>query len=238
MVGGNLDNAIIRQEKLTETADLINKMTGRKVITRAMSIRDPDVAKDFIQQVYDELGSMDVLVNNAGGQFPQDALDIRPKGWLAVIDTNLNGTWWMMQAAARAWRDRKQPGSIVNVVAPVERGCPQTAHTMAARAGVIAASRSVALEWAPYNIRVNNLAVAGATTEGMRQYPEDGRRTMEATNPMKRRTDAFCFAEALIYMSSPAAEYMTGTVITIDGGKLMWGTSWPAGRPEYFAGGE
>lgn len=227
-----------REEKLLAAQDLIQTATGRKVMTRVLSIRDPDAAAAFVADVHDELGGMDVLINNAGGQFPMDSLDISPKGWLAVIDTNLNGTFWMMQAAARAWRDRGQPGSIANVVAPVERGCPQVAHTIAARAGVIYGSKSMALEWAPLNIRVNCLAVAGATTEGMRQYPAEGLRSMAATNPMKRRTDAFSFAEALVYMSSPAAEYMTGTLLTIDGGKSMWGTSWPAGKPDYFSDGE
>lgn len=227
-----------REEKLLAAQELIQTATGQKVMTRVLSIRDPDAAAAFVSDVHDELGGMDVLINNAGGQFPMDSLDISPKGWLAVIDTNLNGTFWMMQAAARAWRDRGQPGSIANVVAPVERGCPQVAHTIAARAGVIFGSKSMALEWAPLNIRVNCLAVAGATTEGMRQYPAEGLRSMAATNPMKRRTDAFSFAEALVYMSSPAAEYMTGTLLTIDGGKSMWGTSWPAGRPDYFSDGE
>lgn len=227
-----------REEKLLAAQGLIQTVTGRKVMTRVLSIRDPDAAAAFVADVHDELGGMDVLINNAGGQFPMDSLDISPKGWLAVIDTNLNGTFWMMQAAAQAWRDRGQPGSIANVVAPVERGCPQVAHTIASRAGVIYGSKSMALEWAPLNIRVNCLAVAGATTEGMRQYPAEGLRSMAASNPMKRRTDAFSFAEALVYMSSPAAEYMTGTLLAIDGGKSMWGTSWPAGKPDYFSDGE
>jgi NAD(P)-dependent dehydrogenase (short-subunit alcohol dehydrogenase family) len=227
-----------REEKLEAAAALIRQATGRKVMTRVLSIRDPDATDAFIAAVHDELGGLDVLINNAGGQFPQDSLDLSRKGWLAVVDTNLNGTWWMMQAAACAWRDRGQGGSIANVVAPVERGCPQVAHTIAARAGVIAASKSVALEWAPLNIRVNCLAVAGARTEGLRMYPEAAVAFNETANPMKRRTDAFAMAEALVYMSSPAADYMTGTVVTVDGGKSLGDTIWPGGKPDYFKGGE
>src|SRR3546814_11520284 len=76
------------------------------------------------------------------------------KGWLAVIDTNLNGTWWMMQEAAKRWRTDGTPGNIINIVANVERGMPQAAHTCAARAGVIYLSKTLATEWAPPNVRV------------------------------------------------------------------------------------
>ena len=77
------------------------------------------------------------LVNSAGGQFPQAAIDFSVKGWNAVINTNLNGTWYMMQAAAQRWRDRKHPGSIVNIVVVTTHGLYGIAHTIAARTGVI-----------------------------------------------------------------------------------------------------
>jgi NAD(P)-dependent dehydrogenase (short-subunit alcohol dehydrogenase family) len=227
-----------REEKLKAVDTLITSATGRTVVTRTMSIRDPEAAPSFIEEVHEKLGGIDILINNAGGQFPQDSMELSSKGWLAVIDTNLNGTWWMMQAAARAWRDRGQPGSIANVVCLVERGAPQVAHTIAARAGVIYASKSVALEWAPHNIRVNCLAPGAIRTEGFRMYPDDAVRHMAVANPMKRPSDAFSMAEALVYMSSPAANFMNGTVVTLDGGMNLWGVGWPAGKPAYFADGE
>lgn len=227
-----------REERLKAARDLITTATGRMVLTRTMSIRDPDAAPLFIEEVHDKLGGIDILINNAGGQFPQDSMELSAKGWLAVIDTNLNGTWWMMQAAARAWRDRGQPGSIANVVCLVERGAPQVTHTIAARAGIIYASKSVALEWAPYNIRVNCLAPGAIRTEGFRMYPDEAMRHMAVANPMKRPSDAFSMAEALAYMSSPAASFMNGAVVTLDGGMSMWGVGWPAGKPAYFSEGE
>ena len=80
------------------------------------------------------------------------------EGWNAVVATNLNGTWYMTQAAARQWVAKKQPGNVVNVVADIWRGVPQMAHTTAARVGVIYMSKTVAVEWAPFDIRVNYVA--------------------------------------------------------------------------------
>jgi NAD(P)-dependent dehydrogenase (short-subunit alcohol dehydrogenase family) len=88
--------------KLEKTAALVRERTGRAVLAEALTIRDPDAVDAFMARVFVRFGGLDTLVNNAGGQFPQDAIDFSRKGWLAVIDTNLNGTWWMMQEAARA----------------------------------------------------------------------------------------------------------------------------------------
>ena len=139
-------------------AEAFFKTFGGRVVARTFNIREPDACTAFIADVWSQLGRLDVLVNNAGGQFPQAALDFKPKGWTAVIDNNLNGTWYMMQAAARAWVEHKAPGNIVNITADVWRGMPGIAHTAAARAGVIYASKSVAVEWAPHGIRVNCIA--------------------------------------------------------------------------------
>ena len=107
----------------------------------------------LVNETWERFGRLDVLVNNGGGQFPQAAVDFSQKGWLAVIDTNLNGSWYMMQAAARQWQKRNTGGSIVSIVANVTRGMPQVAHTCAARAGVIALSKTLSTEWAPLKIR-------------------------------------------------------------------------------------
>lgn len=223
-----------REEKLAETADLIGDTTGRKVMTHVMNIRDADEVERFIGDTHDTLGGIDILINNAGGQYVQDAVDISRKGWLSVIETNLTGTWWMMQEAARQWIARKQPGSIINVVCVVERGCPQVVHTCASRAGVIYASKSVAVEWAPHNIRVNCLAPGATRTEGFRQYPEENLDQFYQ-NPMRTTSDAFEMAETMAYMSSPAAAFMTGELVALDGGQQLWGNSWLAGRPKWFS---
>lgn len=222
------------EDKLTAARDAIAEATGREVATHAMSIREPKAVEELLDSVLDRSGRLDVLVNNAGGQYPQDAIDFSRKGWLAVIDLNLNGTWWMMQEVARRWRDRGEPGNIINIVANVERGMPQAAHTCAARAGIIYLSKTVATEWAPFDIRVNCVAPGTIETEGFSVYPPQAIERFHEANPMKRLGDAWDVAEATAYLGSDAAGFITGEVLTIDGGMAQWGVVWPAGMPDYF----
>ena len=222
------------EEKLDATRAAIEAGTGRNVAVRPMSIREPEEVEALLDEVLDRNGRIDMLVNNAGGQFPQDAIDFSRKGWLAVIDLNLNGTWWMMQEAARRWKERGHPGNIINIVANVERGMPQAAHTCAARAGVIYLSKTVATEWAPLQIRVNCIAPGTIETEGFSVYPPHALERFHEANPMKRLGDAWDVAEATMYLGSDAGGFVTGEVLTIDGGMAQWGVVWPAGMPDYF----
>jgi NAD(P)-dependent dehydrogenase (short-subunit alcohol dehydrogenase family) len=224
-----------RAEKLEQTASGISKLLGREIGTHAMTIRDPEQVEATIAATFERFGRIDALVNNSGGQFPQAAIDFSVKGWNAVIDTNLNGTWYMMQAAARQWRDRGQAGSIVNIVATIARGMPQVAHTCAARAGVIYLSKTVATEWAPLGIRVNCVAPGAIATEGLNVYPDGVPERFALTNPMKRFGDVIDIAEAVVYVSAESGKFVTGEVVIVDGGHSTWGdTEWPGGRPEYF----
>ena len=121
------------EEKLINATDYL-KSFGGGVSTHVMSIRDPEAVNTFMNDAWAAFGGVDILVNNAGGQFPQAAIDFKPKGWQAVIDTNLNGTWYMTQSAARRWIDTGMPGNVINIVADIWRGLPGIAHTAAARA--------------------------------------------------------------------------------------------------------
>jgi len=179
---------------------------------------------------------VDHLINNAGGQFPINALDLSPKGWNAVVDTNLNGTFWMMQAFARQWRDRGAAGNIVNITMVSDRGIPQSAHSCAARAGVLHLAKSVAVEWAPLRIRVNCLAPGTIETEGLNNYPESHLDRHGKGNPMRRMGSTWDVAEAVAYLCSPAAGFVTGEFLHIDGGMQLLGTNWPLGKPEWFEG--
>ncbi len=223
-----------RNEKKLEDAAAFLRGFGGQVLTRSMTIRDPEQVQNFVDAVRDSFGGFDILVNNAGGQFPQAALEFTPKGWSAVIDTNLNGTWWMMHAAARSWVKAGRPGAIVSIVADVWRGMPGIAHTCAARAGVIYLSKSVAVEWAPHNIRVNCVAPGCCESNGFARYPAEGAATFQESNPMRHAGDEWDIAEAVVYMAAPSSKFITGEVLTVDGGQQMWGDPWPTGRPEYF----
>ena len=217
-----------------EAAEAFFASAGIASWSRAMTIRDPGAVEALFDDLYRDLGRLDVVVNNAGGQFPQPAIDFSPKGWNAVIDTNLNGTWYMMQAAARRWRDRGEQGNVVNIVADIWRGLPQMAHTTAARAGVIYASKTVAVEWAPYGIRVNCMAPGCCESSAFGRYPAAGAETFPQSNPMQRAGDEFDVAEAVVYLAAPSGKFITGEVLTVDGGQQMWGDPWPMGRPSAF----
>ena len=221
-------------EKLEAAQDAIERLVGRRPLAIPMTIRDPDQVAAALDQVLEQFGRIDTLVNNAGGQFPQDAIDFSRKGWLAVMDLNLNGTWWMMQEAAKRWVASGQPGNIVNIVATIERGMPQAAHTCAARAGVIYLAKTISTEWAPHRIRVNCIAPGIVETEGFAVYPDEALERFHLANPMQKRGDAWDVAEAVIYLSAPSGKFITGEVLTVDGGQNQWGVNWPAGIPDYF----
>ena len=223
-----------RKEKLEATAAGIKQHVGREIAYHPMTIRDPEAVTDLVEKTWERFGRLDTLVNNAGGQFPQDAIDFTVKGWNAVIDTNLNGTWYMMQSVAKRWRDEQQPGNIVNIVALVERGMPQVAHTCAARAGIVGLTKTVSVEWAPLNIRVNCVAPGSLESEGLEVYPPEASDLFKHSNPMKQLGDAFDIAQAVIYLSAPSGKFITGEVLTVDGGGSQWGDVWPAGIPDYF----
>lgn len=233
-LGGQVMICGRREEKLVATADAIRDHVGAEIGWHAMTIRDPGAVEELMEITWSKFGKIDVLVNNGGGQFPQPAIDFSDKGWNAVIDTNLNGTWYMMQRAARLWQKHGHPGSIVNIVANVERGMPQVAHTCAARAGVIGLTKSVSTEWAPLDIRVNCVSPGSIETEGFNVYSEDAVKGFLYSNPMKRLGDAFDIAEAVTYLAAPSGKFITGEVLTVDGGNAQWGDVWPGGIPDYF----
>ena len=223
-----------RKEKLEETAAGIHRYLGREIAIRAMTIRDPDAVDALVAETWSRFGRLDLVVNNGGGQFPQPAIDFSVKGWKAVIDTNLNGTWYMMQSAAREWRDRGSPGNIVNIVATVWRGMPQVAHTCAARAGVIYLSKTLSTEWAPYRIRVNCLAPGSIATEGLNVYPDGVADNFRKSNPMQEIGDVYDIAQGVVYLAAETGKFITGEVLVIDGGNSQWGDVWPGGKPDYF----
>ncbi|TWC07297.1 citronellol/citronellal dehydrogenase [Bradyrhizobium macuxiense] len=215
---------------------LTSNMTakGLQASACAADIRDADAVARLFDTVWQTHGRVDGLINSAGGQFPQPAIDFSVKGWNAVIDTNLNGTWYMMQTAARHWRDNKQPGNIVNIVVVTTHGLYGIAHSIAARSGVIGLSRSVAVEWAPLNIRVNCVAPGAIETEGWNVYAPEARAAYPRSNPMMRAGSPWNVAEACAYLASPSGAFVTGETLTVDGGGQLWGETWTTGKPAYF----
>ena len=219
---------------------LVARLAGNKLRASAhvADIRQPASVDDLFDAVWSAHGRLDGLINAAGGQFPQAAIDFSVKGWNAVIDTNLNGTWYMMQAAAKRWRDCKQKGQIVNIVVVTTHGLYGIAHSIAARSGVIGLSRAVAVEWAPLDIRVNCIAPGLIETAGWNVYSPEARAAYPRANPMMRVGSPWDIAEACVYLSASSGQYITGETLTVDGGGQLWGETWTIAKPGYFGGEE
>ena len=232
-LGANVVLCGRKPEPLEEVAAALARY-GAATLVHPLTIRDPEAVEALFGAVAARFGAADVVVNNAGGQFPSPAIDIPPKGWNAVIDTNLTGTWHMMREAARRWGDAGRGGSIVNVVAVVGRGMPGVAHTAAARAGVIALSKTVAIEWAPLGIRVNCVAPGLISTSGMNVYDPRAVRAMTRTNLMQRFGRIEEIADAVCFVGGEASGFMTGEVVHVDGGNQIWGDQWTIDKPDYF----
>ena len=219
-------------DKLARTRDAIIG-SGHKCEMVALDIRERAAVDALFDTVFQRHGRVDLLINSAGGQFPQAAIDCSEKGWRAVIDTNLTGTFNMMQRAAQAWRDAGISGSIVTIVVS-PRGLHQVAHTCAARAGIVAFSEAVAIEWAPLGIRVNCIAPGAIVSEGWSTYAEHVRARYPQSNPMRRAGNPWEIAEAALFVGGPGGGFITGQTLHVNGGGDLWGEVWTAGKPPYF----
>ena len=208
---------------------------GYEVHAATCDIRDVDEIAAFVDGVTSVFGAADVLINNAGGQFPTSADALSPRGWEAVIRNNLNGTFYMTQAVATRHMIPNERGRVVNVIANVARGFPGMVHTGAARAGVENMTKTLAVEWSVHDIQVNAVAPGVIRTSGTDQYPPHLLEDARKRTPAKRLGTAEECAQLIAYLASPAASYVTGETWYIDGGAHLWGDTWdlpdPTERP-------
>ncbi|MEM6633003.1 MAG: SDR family oxidoreductase [Bacteroidota bacterium] len=189
-------------------------------LSHPCDIRQPDQIRVVADQIKEHFGKLDILVNNAGGQFPAPAELISEKGWAAVINNNLNGTFYMSQIMYNTFFASQQHGVIVNIIANVYRGFPAMAHTGAARAGVENLTKTLAQEWAHKGVRINAIAPGTIESSGLDQYPdmiqakiEEGRQE----NLMKRYGTVEDIANAVMFFSCDLSDYVSGTTLYVDG---------------------
>lgn len=194
-----------------------------KVSYFVCDIRQPEQTEALAAFMQEQYGRVDFLVNNAGGQFPAPAEQISPKGFHAVVNNNLNGTWNMTHTIANRFFIPQKSGSIVNIIANIYRGFPGMMHTGAARAGVDNMTKTLAVEWSRYGIRVNAVAPGIIQSTGLEQYPEEIKRNIAETIPLKRLGSTEEVAYLTAFLLSPMATYITGETIYIDGGQRLWG---------------
>ncbi len=196
-------------------------------------IREPEQVAAFVVRVHERFGRIDVLVNNAGGQFPSPAEMLSPRGWEAVIRNNLNGTFFMTREVATRAMIPSKRGRIVNVTASVSRGFPGMSHTGAARAGVENLTRSLAVEWSQHNLRVNAVAPGNnIKTSGTEQYGEALFELARKATPLKRFGTPEEVARMIVFLASSENDFITGQVFGIDGGMSLWGDIWPIPDPQ------
>lgn len=186
-------------------------------------IREPDQIRNMAAGIQEKAGLLDILVNNAGGQFPSTAEDISEKGWNAVINNNLNGTWYATQVMTNTFFIPQKDGIIINIIANIFRGFPGMAHTGAARAGVDNLTKTLAVEWSKYNIRVNAVAPGIIFSSGLENYPIEMLKGISDTLPMKRLGSTEEVAWLTLFLASPMAAYITGETVYIDGGQRLFG---------------
>jgi len=215
-----------REEPLEETASLAED--GR-VEARSCDIREEDQVAALVDGVTERHGRIDLLVNNAGGQYLSPAEDITPKGFRTVIRLNVEGTWLMTHAVAtRAMMPDARGGKILNVTLSPHHGLPGMAHSSAARAAVENLTRVLSIEWARFGIRLVALAAGPFATETLRtKYPKPVVEGVAGTIPLGRLGTEEEFAWLVAYLASAAGDYVSGSVLTIDGARDNWFGSWP-----------
>jgi citronellol/citronellal dehydrogenase len=216
-----------KQEKLDAAmAELAAEGHAESLFAMTCDIREPEQIGKLVEAVLERFQRIDVLINNAGGQFPSPASAMSPRGFDAVIRNNLSGTFYVTrEVAAKAMLPAKS-GAIVNVTAMVSRGFPGMMHTGAARAGVENMTQTLAVEWAYADIRVNAVAPGIIRSSGMDQYPPELIAGSLKRVPQKRLGTVEETAHSIVFLASPAALYITGTVLRIDGGASLWGDLW------------
>ena len=225
-----------RLEPLQETAALAS--SGR-VHAESCDIREEDHVAALVDGVLERHGKIDVLVNNAGGQFLSPAEDISPKGFRTVIRLNVEGTWLMTHAVATRAMIPAGRGKVVSVTLSPHHGQPGMAHSSAARAAVENLMRVLSIEWARYGILLNAIAAGQFATDTLKtKYPQQIVDSLTETIPIGRLGESEEIAWLVAYLASPAGDFVSGTVLTVDGARDNWHGRWPpamaadeAGRP-------
>ncbi len=222
-----------KSEKLQAVADEI-LADGGAVSWHACDIRSEDAVVLLVQQVLAARGRIDALVNNAGGQFMATLESISAKGWEAVLHTNLTGGFLMARECYRQWM-APNGGSIVNIVADMWGSMPGMGHSGASRAGMVSFTETAALEWACSGVRVNAVAPGYIASSGMDNYPPAAAhmlRTMPQTVPLGRFGNEAEVSAAIVFLLSPAASFISGSTLRVDGARPQVRMGWPLRVPD------
>lgn len=222
-----------KKERLEEAAQEMKQRippsSPASVTPLQCNIRNQDEVKALVSSVLKQHGRIDFLVNNGGGQFTSIAEHISSKGWKAVIDTNLTGTFYCCQEVYTAWM-KQHGGAIVNIIADMWKGFPGMAHTGAARAAVDNLTKTLAIEWAASGVRVSSVAPGTIFSKtAMENYKELGPSIFKRSipfSPAKRLGVPEEISSAVCFLLSPAASYISGATLKVDAGQSLYHSMW------------
>jgi len=223
-LGAKIFLAARREEPLRKTAEAI-RQKGGTAAWATCDVRDFATVEKMTQRALDEFGRVDVLVNNAAGNFLCPSERLSPGGFNAVVGIVLHGTFHCTLALGRHWIEKKQPATVLNIVTTYAwTGSGFVLPSACAKAGVLALTRSLAVEWGRHHIRVNAIAPGPFPTEGAwsrlmltKEFEERGLRRI----PLGRHGRHEELANLAAYLISPQADYITGECVTIDGGQWL-----------------
>ena len=221
LVGRNVEKLKTVREEITQD--------GGTASFQVCDIRQEDVVKQTVAAIVAAQGRVDGLVNNAGGQYITPLESISAKGWQAVIDTNLTGGF-LMARQCYLQSMQQSGGSIVNIVADMWGSMPGMGHSGAARAGMVSFTETAAVEWAHSGVRVNAVAPGYIASSGMDHYPPEMGpmfREMARTVPLGRFGTEAETSAGIVFLLSPAATFITGSTLRIDGARPQVRMGWP-----------
>jgi citronellol/citronellal dehydrogenase len=203
---------------------------GAECLAVPADIREPEQVDLVVDETLNRFGRVDVLVNNAGGQFLAPAEEISPNGWRAVHRLAVDASWSMTRAVATRSLIPNRSGVVIFIGFSPRRGIPEMAHASAARAALENLAGSLSNEWSRYGIRVVCVALGTILTEGLEGYGPERIAAWERTIPLGRAGTPEEAAAVIAFLASPAASYVTGTTVVVDGGADAWGLGEPPPR--------
>ncbi|MFN2528875.1 MAG: SDR family oxidoreductase [Candidatus Baltobacteraceae bacterium] len=213
-----------REEPIDETVAMIRAM-GKEGLALACDVRDPARVAEIIEETVKKFGGLDVLVNNAAGNFIAPAETLSPNGFKAVVDIVLNGTFYCSRAAFEHLK--KSKGSIINIIATYAwSGEPGAVHSACAKAGVLAMTRTLASEWGMFGIRCNAIAPGPIHTEGTDKNLWSVAGAMEEVKshiPLGRIGEPSDIAKAALWLASDEAAWISGAALPVDGAHWLSG---------------
>lgn len=218
-----------RAEPLAAVVAEIEALPGECLAIPA-DVREPEAVERVVEETLAHFGAIDVVVNNAGGQFIAAAEEISGKGWRAVHRLAVDAAWNVTRAAATRSMIPRRTGVVVFIGFSPRRGVPGMAHAAAARAAVENLAAGLAGEWARYGIRTVCVAPGTILTEGLRQYGDERISEWERTVPLGRLGHPDDVAEMVAFLASDGGAYVTGTTVVVDGGVDAWGHGEPPPR--------